>query len=386
LLVGGSTQQITIKTSSGISTNIIICPGGLITYNASTDICGTMGTILGGDTTPPTIGTITVSNYTYGNYVSSPFTLSATVTDNESTVTACEYTINGGTNWYSGTLSGSSPNWTCTASGITASDGSNLTLNIRATSSGGTGTGTAITKTVDASNPTATDNWTDNWTATSPVTVTITSSDTGSGINTTKYCVDTANTCNPSTGTTGTSVSVSCASGSTCTQYVRYATWDNVNNASAIYSKRVRQDLQAPTNGTLTATAGNQQVSLSWSGFSDSGSGLASSNTYKLVYQTGSLPRSCSVGTQIYLGTGTSYTHTGLTNGTTYYYRACAYDAVNNVSTGATASAIPSGVNNQICQCNALGDCSCVSSVGDNCDPSECSSVYCDPITGLCAD
>ncbi|HPP64899.1 MAG TPA: fibronectin type III domain-containing protein, partial [Candidatus Paceibacterota bacterium] len=119
---------------------------------------------------------------------------------------------------------------------------------------------------------------------------------------------------------------------------------DNVNNVSTTYSKKVRQDVLAPTNGTLTATPGNQQISLSWSGFSDSGSGLATTNTYKLVYQTGSSPSSCSVGTQIYLGTNTSYTHTGLTNGTTYYYRVCAYDAVGNISTGATTYATPSSV------------------------------------------
>lgn len=91
------------------------------------------------------------------------------------------------------------------------------------------------------------------------------------------------------------------------------------------------------TNGTLSSTAGNQQVSLSWSNFSDSG-GI---DYYKLVYSTSSTPSSCSSGTQIYLGSGTSYTHTGLTNGTIYYYRICATDTVGNTSSGATASATP---------------------------------------------
>jgi len=292
------------------------------------------------DSTPPSIGTIVPSDYTYGSYVSSPFTLSTTATDSDSTVTSCEYTINGST-WNSANLSGSSPTWTCTASGITASNGSALTLNIRAISTGGTGTGTAINKTVDSANPTASDNWTDNWTATSPVTVTITPSDgSGSGISTTKYCVDSPNSCTPST--TGTSVSVT-ACASVCTQYARYTTWDNVNNTSSTYSKKVRQDSQDPTDGTLTPTAGNQQISLSWTAASDgSGSGLATSNTYKLVYATGGSPGiNCTSGTQIYLGTGTSYNHTSLTNGTTYYYRVCAYDVVSNVSTGATTMSIP---------------------------------------------
>jgi PKD repeat protein len=44
-------------------------------------------------------------------------------------------------------------------------------------------------------------------------------------------------------------------------------------------------------------------------------------------------------------GAATSYTQTGLTNGTTYYYRVCAMDAAGNVSTGVTASATPAGTN-----------------------------------------
>ena len=95
-------------------------------------------------------------------------------------------------------------------------------------------------------------------------------------------------------------------------------------------------DITAPTNGSLSATGGSGQVSLTWSGFSDSGSGIAS---YKLVYSTSGTPSSCSSGTQIYSGTGTSYTHTGLSSGMTYYYRLCATDNAGNTSTGATNSA-----------------------------------------------
>lgn len=60
---------------------------------------------------------------------------------------------------------------------------------------------------------------------------------------------------------------------------------------------------------------------------------------YTLVYSTGSIPDSCSSGTQIYSGPGPSYDHTELINGTTYYYRLCAQDNAGNVSLGATASA-----------------------------------------------
>ena len=97
-------------------------------------------------------------------------------------------------------------------------------------------------------------------------------------------------------------------------------------------------DTISPSDGTLSATASSSQVSLSWSGFSDGTSGVGS---YKLVYSASSIPAaSCSSGTQIYSGTSTSYTHTELTNGTTYYYRVCAIDNAGNTSTGAINSVI----------------------------------------------
>ena len=461
LLASGSYSQIILSQPS-ISQikNILVCYQGLISYNADVSVCG------GIDTSPPIVGTITASNTSYGSYVDSPFDLSAEITEEQGGLQSCEYTINGGTNWYSASISGDGPTYTCYKTNISASDGASLNLNIRATSAGGTGMGSAITKTVDAIAPACSDNWTDNWTASSSVSITITCSDSRSGVNATKYCIDTNNTCTPATAgtsvnvtcgtgqccsqyvrylatdnvgntsetyskrvrqdiesptasdnwtdnwtatspvtvtisptdgsgsgiqatyycidtnntctpsTSGTSASVSCASGSTCTQYVRYYTKDNVNNTSSTYSKRVRQDLQGPTDGTLTATAGNTQVSLSWSAASDSGSGLKTTNTYKLVYQTGSYPAvNCTNGTQIYLGTGQSYTHTGLTNGVAYYYRVCAYDALDNVSTGASASATPSSVNNKRCMCRSIGEdyvCSCTSATGYNCDTSSC--------------
>ena len=113
---------------------------------------------------------------------------------------------------------------------------------------------------------------------------------------------------------------------------------DQTTNAGQATMTYVANDTTSPTDGSLSASAGNQQVSLSWSGFSDSGSGLGS---YKLVYSTTSTPSSCSSGTQIYLGSGTSYTHTGLTNDSTYFYRICATDNAGNTSSGATASATP---------------------------------------------
>ena len=114
-------------------------------------------------------------------------------------------------------------------------------------------------------------------------------------------------------------------------------TANQTTNAGQVTMSTVAPDTTAPTDGTLSATAGSSQVSLSWSNFSDSG-GI---DYYKLVYSTSSTPSSCSAGTQIYLGSGTSYTHTGLTNSTTYYYRICATDNAGNTSSGATTSGTP---------------------------------------------
>jgi hypothetical protein len=93
---------------------------------------------------------------------------------------------------------------------------------------------------------------------------------------------------------------------------------------------------QPPVDGTLTATACTGQAFLSWDGFS------GTISDYRLVYSTTSYPgTSCSNGTLIYEGTDTSFTHSNLTNGTTYYYRVCAVDNAQNASAGAVANATP---------------------------------------------
>ncbi|MCX6737225.1 MAG: fibronectin type III domain-containing protein, partial [Candidatus Parcubacteria bacterium] len=561
----------------------------------------------------PESGTMVLTTV-YNSYIGSPFNISTPFTS-PTTITGCQYTVNGGTNWTAASVSGSIPNFTCAVSGVTTTDGMSLSIGMRATNSVGTSAPIYTSKTADTVGPTASDNWTNNWTVTSPVTVTITPTDgSGSGVSTTKYCEDTASqakvlvvaggggggadfgggggaggfryyssfsisagaipvtvgnggtgatneipgtsgqnsifsnitaagggmgggsrtysvsgssggggggfkaqtygvgangnapttsplqgnnggngyginfdikgaagggggagavgtnaiiyaggvggagiansisgssvtyaggggggayspgggvggaggaggggaggttanqngtngtantggggggnagggtgqggsggsgiviisyptgsimatggtittngsetihtfttsgtfnvtaafACAPSTGTVGTSAVVTCAAGSDCTQYVRYAAWDNVNNASAIYSKTVRQDSQLPTNPILTATSGNTQITLTWPAATDTGSGLHATTSYKVVFATGATaPANCSSGTQIYLNTGTSTTHSGRTNGTQYSYRVCAIDALSSMSAGTTASATP---------------------------------------------
>ncbi|MBI2930901.1 MAG: fibronectin type III domain-containing protein [Planctomycetes bacterium] len=97
-------------------------------------------------------------------------------------------------------------------------------------------------------------------------------------------------------------------------------------------------DTIPPTTPTgLAATsASSTQINLSWTASTDSGgSGLAG---YKIERSTDNINFS-----EITTTAGTTYSNTGLTTGTTYYYRVRAYDGAGNNSLGYsnTASAVP---------------------------------------------
>jgi hypothetical protein len=140
------------------------------------------------------------------------------------------------------------------------------------------------------------------------------------------------------------------SNGATCTAWTTYATakswtlastqgsqtvraWfkDPAGNVSAPASATIALDQTAPVNGTVTAVAAKTSVALSWSGFSDALSGVVS---YTLVYASSGAPASCAVGTRLYAGTATSFTHSGLGANGPYNYRLCATDGAGNVSAG----------------------------------------------------
>jgi MYXO-CTERM domain-containing protein len=109
------------------------------------------------------------------------------------------------------------------------------------------------------------------------------------------------------------------------------------------YTDTIGLDTARPVNGTVSVVAASEQVTLSWSGYSDARSGLASTGTYVVVYdETASAPTSCAAGVLAEDGTtDTSLTITGLTDGVDYTFRVCAYDAAGNLSLGSTTTEIP---------------------------------------------
>jgi Subtilase family len=161
------------------------------------------------------------------------------------------------------------------------------------------------------------------------VTLTLSATDV-SGV--TAMCISNTTTCASWEAPSATRAWKLATSSGTATVYARFR--DSYGNVSTTpVSATIIVDATAPLGGTLSAVAGTRQVALSWTAASDP-NGVSS---YRLVYATGNTaPASCAVGAQAYSGSALRLTHAGLTSGTTYSYRLCAYDLVGNVSSGST--------------------------------------------------
>jgi len=157
------------------------------------------------------------------------------------------------------------------------------------------------------------------------------------------YCISNTNTCtkwtklNPSVPPP---LSISAkpwnlAAGADGNRTVSVRYMDVWGNESDLTSASTTLDKASPVNGSLTINPAT--FTLSWNGFSDATSGIAS---YVLVRDTNSYPVCSAVSpAPIYSGLKTSFRDSRNTkSGTTYFYRVCAVDNAGNMSTGATAS------------------------------------------------
>ena len=343
-----------------------------VTLNADTTVTAIFQL---NDTTPPT-GSITInSGAAYTNLTSVTLTLSAT--DDENGVSEmCISNTTSCSSWESYTTSKS---WT-----LTSGDGTKTVYVWFKDSVGNANVTPAdsdsiILDTTPPSNPTSVNSPShtpNTWSSDKTVDINWSgASDTTSGIDGYSYIWDTSPSTMPDTtvDTTGNSTTSSSLPDSN-SHYFHIRTKDNAGNwnTTAVHKGPFYIDGTAPNDGALSATPGDAQVSLSWSGFSD---GTSSINSYNLVYSTGGTPSSCSSGTQIYSGSGASYTHSSLTNGKTYYYRICAIDNAGNTSTGATDNATPQAQTYTLNVNITPPGGGIVTGTGINC-PGDCSETY----------
>ncbi|MAG08118.1 hypothetical protein CMO89_01490, partial [Candidatus Woesearchaeota archaeon] len=105
---------------------------------------------------------------------------------------------------------------------------------------------------LDKTAPTTTDDAPTGWQG-ADFDITLTPADTGgSGLASTAYCVDTADSCTPATAYTAP-VTIS----TEASQYFRYQSTDNAGNAQTIVSRNVQLDKSAPAIGSFNPAAGS---------------------------------------------------------------------------------------------------------------------------------
>ncbi len=151
-------------------------------------------------------------------------------------------------------------------------------------------------------------------------------------------CMNTGTTCTTFTTFTATgSLTFPAGDG---VKTVRLWLRDGVGNTTASpLTASVTIDATPPSVGTLMAVGSVAEVALTWNGATDPTSGIA---RYRVVFANGAIaPASCFAGTLLAETTAKTYVHAGLTNGQRYGYRVCAVDRAENVSAGATATAMP---------------------------------------------
>ncbi len=141
------------------------------------------------------------------------------------------------------------------------------------------------------------------------------------------------------------------------TYYYKAFAYDGVPNySSGVATNETPLDIFPPGNVTsFTATSGNEQIELTWTNPTDldfagviivrSEAAITWSPTDGIEYDDEDI---VVVGPPAevvkYKGTGTAYTDTGLTNNTTYYYKAFTYDFLLQYASGVATSETPADV------------------------------------------
>lgn len=116
------------------------------------------------------------------------------------------------------------------------------------------------------------------------------------------------------------------------THYYGVFAKDTAGNYSLVANANATVDTTGPSAPTLTTTATDNRIDLSWDT-------PASTSTFVIRWSTVSAPANTAAGSLLATLTSsdTTYSHTGLSNGT-YYYSIFAKDAFNNPSVAGSAS------------------------------------------------
>jgi fibronectin type 3 domain-containing protein len=127
------------------------------------------------------------------------------------------------------------------------------------------------------------------------------------------------------------------------TYYYKVAAYDPSNNLSAQSSSVSATTTSAPVptvpSGLAMSTATTTGISLTWTASTESGGSVSGYKVYRSPTSTGTYAQ---VGTS----TSTSFTDSGLTASTTYYYEVSAYDPSGNASANSSSFAAATAAAN----------------------------------------
>lgn len=362
---GGETLTITMDTDSGTVEYVGDGAGGTTSFNlletGATDFNNLTINSTAGDETfsanaaaKAMAGTFNVTSGTYtANTQTTTVTGQATVSGGTYTASTATQTFNGGLAISSGTYTGSSGqadvNGLFNQTGGTYTAPTSTTVSGNFTVSSGTFTHNSGTVTLDGTDQTlsgATTFYTFDKTVASAATLTFPASTTiafASGGTMTLQGAS-GQLLSLRSSTSGTQAQIN-PQGTRSVQYLDVK--DNTNLNSTVISCTTGctdsgnntnwyfGSISAPSN--VSATAGDGQVALSWT--NPTGSSFASTSIYRST-TSGFTPDNST--NRILSGqTSTSYTDTGLTNGTTYYYVIRAYDTSGGNADASQVSATP---------------------------------------------